>query len=83
MNSEPIASTPRMSPFKSRIGAEGERDLLVKNEHDETDQRKERGHPDEENARRGEKADIRILRHGSPNQSLKNNAERRSRVTIA
>ena len=57
------------------IGAEGERDLLIEDENDEPDQRQERRHADQENARGGEQADIRILRHGSPNRTLKHNAD--------
>ena len=56
---------------QARIGAEGERDLLIEDENDKTDQRQERRHPDQENTRRGEQADIRILRHGSPNRTLR------------
>ena len=52
---------------QARIGAEGERDLLIEDENDESDQGQERRHPHQENARGGKQADIRILRHGSPN----------------
>ena len=58
-------------PVQAGIGAEGERDLLVEDENDKTDQRQERRHADQENARRGEQTDIRILRHGSPNRTSK------------
>ena len=57
------------------IGAEGERDLLIEDENDESDQGQERRHPHQENTRGGEQADIRILRHGSPNRTLKHNAD--------
>ena len=57
------------------IGAEGERDLLIEDENDESDQGQERRHPHQENARGGQQADIRILRHGLPNRTLKHNAD--------
>ncbi len=57
------------------IGAEGDRDLLIEDENDEADQGQERRHPHEENTWRGKQADIRILRHGSPNRTLKHNAD--------
>ena len=55
-------------PVEAGIGGEGERDLLVEDEHDEADQRQERRHPDEEDARGGEKTDIGVRGHESPNE---------------
>ncbi len=55
---------PQNESVQTRIGAEGERDLLIEDENDESDQGQERGHPHQENTRGGQQADIRILRHG-------------------
>ena len=58
-------------PIEAGIGAESERDLLIEDENDKSDQRQERRHADQENTRGGEQADIRICRHGLPYRALK------------
>ena len=58
-------------PVETRVGAESERDLLIENENDKSDQREERRHAHQKNTRGCEQADIRICRHGTPNQALK------------
>ena len=57
------------------ISAEGERDLLIEDENDKSDQGQERRHPHQENTRGSQQADIRILRHELPNRTLKHNAD--------
>ncbi len=58
-------------PVETRVGAESERDLLIENENDKSDQREERRHAHQKNTRGREQADIRICRHGTPNHALK------------
>ena len=64
VNRAPIASTPRMRPFKPGLALKAIADLLIEDEDDESDQGQERRHPHQENARGGQQANIRILRHG-------------------